>query len=166
MTKVLVEGFSWVSIVVSLDWSTKKIVGHYAGMQGAARHWLAALDMAVNRQCPEGAEGKALALMSDHGCQPTSVAFMKACRTLVIHQAVTSDSNPQGNADPERVMRTLKAECLWFHEWTCPFALVSTLEAWIDEYHEHDLHSGLGYRTPRQFERDDDNSPSPPFLAA
>jgi putative transposase len=166
MTKVLVEGFGWVYIVVILDWYTKKIVGYYAGMQCAARHWLAALDMAVNRQFPEGAKGKGLALMSDNGCQPTSVAFMKACRTLEIHQAFTSYSNPKGNADTERVMRTLKEECLWLQEWTCPLALTSALEAWMDEYNEHYLHSALGYKTPRQFERDYYHSPSPPFLAA
>ena len=54
--------------------------------------------------------------MSDHGCQPTSLAFMKACSTLGIHHAFTSDNNPKGNADTERVIRTLKEECLWLQE--------------------------------------------------
>jgi putative transposase len=62
-----------------------------------------------------------LFLGSDNGCQPTSVAFMRACSTLGIHQAFTSDNNPKGNADTERVMRTLKEECLWLQEWTSPF---------------------------------------------
>jgi putative transposase len=69
--------------------------------------------MAVNRQFPEWAEGKGLALMSDNGCQPTSGAFMKACRALEIPRAFTSYSHPKGHADTERVMRTLKEECLW-----------------------------------------------------
>ena len=33
MTKVLVEGFGWVYIVVVLDWYTKMIVGYYAGLR-------------------------------------------------------------------------------------------------------------------------------------
>src|SRR5918999_947113 len=49
-----------------------------------------------------------------------SVAFLEACRALQIHQAFTSDNNPKGNADTERFMRTLKEECLWLREWTCP----------------------------------------------
>ena len=57
MTKVLVEGFGWVYIVVVLDWYTKKIVGYYAGLRCTAQQWLAALDMAVNRQFPDGARG-------------------------------------------------------------------------------------------------------------
>jgi hypothetical protein len=78
--------------------------------------------------------------MSAHGGQPTSVAFMKACSPLGSHQAFTSDHNPQGHADTERGIRTLKEACLWLREWTCPFALVSALEAWIDDNKAHSLH--------------------------
>ena len=51
-------------------------------------------------------------------------------------------------------MCTLKEECLWPQEWTCPFASVSDLGAWISTYNEHYLHSTLGYKSPRQFERE------------
>lgn len=33
MTKVLMEPVGWVYLVLVLDWYTKKIVGHYAGLQ-------------------------------------------------------------------------------------------------------------------------------------
>jgi putative transposase len=58
MTKVLVQSFGWVDIVVVLDWYTKTIVGHDAGRRGTAQHWLLTLAMAVDCQCPEGAQGK------------------------------------------------------------------------------------------------------------
>ena len=166
MTKVLVEGMGWMYIVVVLDWYTKTIVGHYAGMQCTAQHWLLALDMAVNRQFPEGAQGQGLSLMSDNGCQPTSTAFMRACRTLGIQQAFTSYNNPKGNADTERVIRTLKEECLWLQEWTCPFTLASALEVGIADYNERYLHSTLGYKPPRQFEREYHLSHGSQFVAA
>jgi putative transposase len=166
MTKVLVQGFGWVYIVVVLDWYTKTIVGHYTGIRCTAQHWLLALDMAVNRQFPEGGQGQGLSLMSDNGCQPTSTAFMRACRTLGIQQAFTSYNNPKGNADTERMIRTLKEECLWLQEWTCPFILASALERWIDDYNEHYLHSALGYKTPRQFAREYQHSQRTPFVAA
>jgi transposase InsO family protein len=166
MTKVLVQGVGWVYVVVVLDWYTKAIVGYYAGIQCQSRNWLAALNMAVNGQFPAGARGQGLSLMSDNGCQPTSLAFMRACATLGVHQAFTSYNNPKGNADTERVIRTLKEECLWLQEWTCPLALVRALAAWMDEYNEHYLHSALGYKPPRQFEREYYASHSPPFVAA
>lgn len=135
-------------------------------MRCTAQHWLLALDMAVNRQFPEGVQGKGLSLMSDNGCQPTSTAFMRVCGTLEIQQAFTSDNNPKGNADTERVIRTLKEECLWLQEWTCPFILVSALEAGIADYNEHYLHSALGYKPPRQFEREYHLSHGTQFVAA
>ncbi len=61
---------------------------------------------------PGGCPGQGLSLMSDNGCQPTSVAFMNTCAPLGITQAFTSDHNPKGNADTERLMRTLKEELL------------------------------------------------------
>jgi Integrase core domain len=122
--------------------------------------------MAVNQQFPDGARGQGLSLISDHGCQPTAVAFMEACRTLGLHQTFTSYNNPKGNADTERLMRTLKEEGLWRQEWTCPFALMTALERWIADYNEHCLHSALGYKPPRQFEQEyhaSHNPPSPPL---
>ena len=154
MTKVLVETFGWVYIVVVLDWYSKKIVGYHIGLQSRARHWLEAVDMAVNRQFPGGVEGHGLSMMSDNGCQPTSVAFMRECARLGIKQAFTSYNNPKGNADAERMMRTLKEECLWLREWTSPFELADGLKAWIEKnYNEQYLHSALGYRTPVAWEQ-------------
>jgi putative transposase len=128
MTQVVGEGFGWVSIVLGLDWYTKKIVGSSAGMARTARHGLVALDRAVNRQFPEWAREQGLSLMRDNGCQPTSLAFMKACSTLGMQPAFTSDNNPKGHADTERVMRTCKEACLWLSEWTSPLALIRALE--------------------------------------
>ncbi len=104
--------------------------------------------------------------MSDHGGQPTSTAFIRVCGTPGIQQAFTSDNNPTGNADTERVMRTLKEECLWLKEWSCPSKLIKELEDWIVSDNAHYLHSALGYKTPRQFEREYYHSHSPPFVAA
>ena len=39
--------------------------------------------------------------------QPTSTSFMRDMRTLGIEQIFTSYDNPKGNADTERVMRTI-----------------------------------------------------------
>ena len=90
--------------------------------------------MAVHGQFPDGVRDQGLSLMSDNGCQPTSIAFMAACSTLGVHQMFTSYNNPKGNADTERFMRTLKEECLWLQEWSCPFQLISRLASWIEEY--------------------------------
>jgi hypothetical protein len=107
MTEVLVEGVGWVDIVIVRDWSTKKSVGHQASLRCTAQQWREAIDRAVNTPFPKGARGHDLSRMSDHGGQPTSVAFLEACRALELSQAFTSDNTPKGHADTERLMRTL-----------------------------------------------------------
>ena len=158
MTKVMVNGFGWMYIVVVLDWYTKKLVGYYAGMQCRSKHWLEALDMAVNRQFPDGVREQRLFLMSDNGSQPTSISFMKACHDMDITQAFTSYNNPKGNADTERVFRTMKEELLWLREWTSPFELADALGKWIEYYNGSYLHSALGYKSPTKFEKEYQNS--------
>jgi hypothetical protein len=95
---------------------------------------------------------RGLHLMSDNGSQPTSERFMKACSLLDIHQAFTSYNNPKGNADTERLMRTIKEELIWLREWRDPFELSAEVGRWIETYNESYLHSALGYRTPKQME--------------
>ena len=152
MTKVMIDGFGWVYLVVVLDWHTKKVVGHYAGLQARAWHWLVALNRAVNRQFPDGIEGRSLNLMADNGCQRTALAFMRACAAMGIRQAFTSYNNPKGNADTERFLRTLKEELVWLHEWTSPAVFFDAFERWIAGYNQGYLHSTLGYRSPEAFE--------------
>jgi transposase InsO family protein len=158
MTKVMVHDFGWMYIVAVLDWYTKKIVGYYAGLECKAKHWLEALDMASNTQFPDGVKGKGIQLMSDNGSQPTSETFMRACRDLGIKQAFTSYNNPKGNADTERLFRTMKEELFWLREWNSPFDLVESLSSWVDSYNRSYLHSTLRYKSPNKFEEEYLNS--------
>jgi transposase InsO family protein len=158
MTKVMVQGFGWVYVTIVLDWYTKKVVGYHAGLQSKARHWLEALDMAVNQQFPDGARDQSLHLMSDNGCQPTSISFVKACGVMGIEQAFTSYNNPKGNADTERFFRTMKEELLWLRDWTSPFELLNEVGEWLKSYNTEYLHSSLGYKTPEATETEYRNS--------
>lgn len=151
MTKAMTES-GWAYVVVVKDWYTKKVVGHSCGRTSTASEWLIALDRAVNRQFPYGVRDRQLHLMSDNGSQPTSEKFMQACSLMGIHQAFTSYNNPKGNADTERMMRTLKEELIWLREWRDPYELSTAIDGWMETYNETWLHSALGYRTPNQFE--------------
>lgn len=117
-----------------IDWHTKKILGHYAGIRSKSEQWLHALNMAVNRQFPEGVRGHNVSLMSDNGCQPTSGSFMKACGLLDVKQEFTSHNNPKGNADTERMMRTIKEELFWLREWKNVFDVDAALDRWVRYY--------------------------------
>ena len=73
--------------------------------------------------------------------------------TLDIEQIFTSFNNPQGNAETERFMRTLKEELLWLEEFAGLEEAHDKLSAWIDFYNQDYLHSALGYKSPQEYER-------------
>ena len=79
---------------------------------------------------------------------------MKTCRTLGIQQAFTSYNNPKGNADTERMMRTLKEELFWLREWNNLDEIDRALDRWVEHYNSNYLHSALGYQSPECFERE------------
>jgi putative transposase len=165
MTKVLTQT-GWVYLVLVLDWYTKKIVGHHTGRRATGTDWLSALRRALARQFPDGRMPEELSLMSDNGCQPASLGFIRACSRWGVRQAFTCYNNPKGNADTERMMRTLKEELVWLSEWKGEIDLAEAVKGWIEKYNETYLHSALGYRAPNRFEKNHNLSPATPYQAA
>jgi transposase InsO family protein len=154
MTKIKLTGSGWLYLQVVLDWGSKKIVGYKIGPRSKTEDWLESLNNGLNAQFPDGVRNhKNLKLVSDNGCQPTSLAFMKACNTLGIKQIFTSYSNPKGNADTERVMRTIKEDLIWINEWESAIQLEKALDKWVRAYNHDYPHSTLKHLTPYQYER-------------
>jgi len=154
MTKIMIPSYGWLYLVVVLDWFTKKIVGYSLRTRSKARDWLDALNMAVLNQFPQGirdAQAKPC-LISDNGSQPTSEIFMKECSLLGITQIFASYNNPKGNADTERVMRTIKEDLVWPREWMSCGEFETALHIWVPNYNTDYPHSSIGYLTPQQFE--------------
>ena len=152
----MVSSYGWLYLVVVLDWHSKKIVGYSLKTHSKTDHWLEALNHAINNQFPKGilSKNKDLFLISDNGSQPTSQKFMKECSALEIKQIFTCYNNPKGNADTERVIRTIKEDLIWIKEWKSPFQLEEKLKAWIVKYNTDFPHSSLNYKTPEQFEKE------------
>jgi transposase InsO family protein len=152
MTKIYVEKQGWAYLVVVLDWFSKKIVGVDVAPRSRSKEWLEALNRAVNERFPFGVKGMGLHLVTDNGCQPTSIAYQDYCGQTGIEQIYTSYNNPRGNAETERVIRTMKEELLWLREWNDLEELKKAVESWVKDYNANYLHSALGYRSPEEFE--------------
>lgn len=152
-TKFMINSLGWVYLVIVLDWYTKKVAGWRVSLRNRTEEWKGALDMAVNREFPEWVRGKGLKLISDNGSQPTSVSFMKDTSTLEIGQIFTSYNNPKGNADTERMMRTIKEEVLWLNEFETFEEAKEKINKWLAiDYNKLYVHSSLGYRSPEEFQ--------------
>ena len=154
MTKIKIGSWGWYCLVIVLDWYTKKIVGYHISLQSKSKDWQEALHQAVNHCFPKGIKESRkmpLYLVSDNGCQPTSLSYMKACSDLGIKQIFTSWSNPKGNADTERVIRTLKEDLVWPYDWEHPFHFQRALAKWVDNYNHDFPHQALNYQTPCEY---------------
>ena len=153
MTKFIVNGLGWVYLVIVLDWHTKKVVGWDISLRSKTSDWQRALAMAVNREFPDGVRGKGLRLISDNGSQPTSLSFMGETAHLEIEQIFTSYNNPKGNADTERMIRTIKEEVIWLNEFETFEQAREKISDWFEtSYNKLYVHSSLGYLSPVEFE--------------
>ncbi len=152
MTKIKLPA-GWVYLHVVKDWFTKEIVGYNLSRRSKTQDWLQALDMAVQSRFPHGIKTDAiqLSLITDNGCQPTSLKFLEETGNLGIRQIFTSWCNPKGNADTERVIRTIKEDLVWPYDWDNFYQLSDTLDAWVYDYNNDFPHQSLGYLTPSQF---------------
>lgn len=153
MTKIKLASWGWLYLCVVLDWHSKEIVGYSLSLQSKTDDWLDALQMAVNDRFPNGIRHdlkERLFLISDNGCQPTSQRFMMNCSLLGIKQIFTTWSNPKGNSDTERVMRTIKEDIVWCYDWENPFSFEVHLTKWINDYNTDFPHQALNNQTPRQ----------------
>lgn len=155
MTKIMIPSYGWVYLVIVLDWYTKKIIGYNLSPHCRTEQWLDALNQACDTQFPDGIAGKhkELSLISDNGSQPTSKNYMKACSMLKITQIFASYNNPKGNADTERVMRTIKEDFVWVNEFSNPEVFIKGFTQWVKDYNMDYPHSSLNNMTPCEFEQ-------------
>ena len=173
MTKIKLGSFGWIYLHIVLDWFTKEIIGYSVSFQSKTDDWLSALHMAVNSRFPDGIleSPSKPKLVTDNGCQPTSEKFMKTCSQIEITQIFTTWNNPKGNADTERVMRTIKEDLVWPCDWNCPFSFEKAFTQWAFDYNTDFPHQSLGYKTPAQMmdaylRKEDTQSPKNSLILA
>ncbi len=94
-----------------------------------------------------------LNLISDNGSQPTSEKYENAATLSGIKHITTSYSNPKGNADTERFMRTFKEEIIYPNEFDSLEQARKEVDNFITFYNQDYPHSALGYLSPIAFEK-------------
>lgn len=156
MTKVMLAMYGWIYLVIVLDWHTKKIVGYSISTKSKTNDWLDALNNACDSQFPNGILSKEqhLYLISDNGSQPTSHKYMQACSVMEIKQIFASYNNPKGNADTERVMRTIKEDFVWSRDFESSEDFNNQFKQWVEDYNNDYPHSSINHQTPCEFEKE------------
>jgi putative transposase len=155
MTKFLISGLGWACLVIVEDWFHRQVIGDAIGLRGDTTLWLEALNEAVQTAfAEEGPRGQGVQLISDNGSQPTSRRYRGECKTLGVDQIFTTYDNPKGNAETERLIRTLKEEAIWPYEFKTLEEAKEKITQAIRFYNERYCHSALGYKSPTEFLRE------------
>ncbi len=151
-TKFWINGLGWVNLIVLIDWYTKEILSYGLYLRNRSNEWLDVLYSGlVKGFFNRGLNLSNLHLVSDHGSQPTSKNFMKFCKEYGIDQIFATFNNPKGNADTERVIRTIKEEVVWVNEFETLEEAKEAMERFVRFYNEEYCHSSLKYKSPSEF---------------
>ena len=108
------------------------------------RHALAA-EFGSAAAVPDGLE-----LRTDHGPQYTGADCDDLCRDWALDHTFAPVGRPTGNAVAERVIRTLKEECIWLADWNTIEHLQAAIDAWLWEYNNERPHQALDWQTPAE----------------
>ncbi|MBP8976187.1 MAG: integrase core domain-containing protein [Bacteroidetes bacterium] len=90
--------------------------------------------------------------MSNNGSQPTSMKYQTVVDVLNINHVTTSYSNPIGNADIERFMKTFKEEVVYINEFDSFEEAQDVVDNFMKFYNHDYSYSTLGNLSPIDFE--------------
>ena len=141
------SGFVYLAVVI--DVFSRKVVGWSFGERMTADLVIAALNMALLTRKPES-----VIHHSDQGSQYTSVAFGKRCEEMGVRPSMGTVGDAYDNAMAESFFASLECELIdrrsWKTKTEARLAVFTWIEAW---YNPHRRHSGIGQKSPNNFER-------------
>jgi transposase InsO family protein len=141
---------SWAYLAVVMDLYDRKPVGWALGRSPNAELACLALRRALMRRKP----GKGLIHHSDRGCQYTSTAYRQLLNANRIRGSMSRKGNPYDNAPMESFFKTLKVEWVNGHRYLNMSEALTSLTYFLDVYYCFKrLHSALGYRTPKNYDK-------------
>lgn len=139
----------WLYLAMVMDVYSRKIIGWSMDTNMRTELILDALQMAVTQRQPRG-----VIHHSDRGSQYTSYAFGKRCQEAGIMPSMGSVGDAYDNAMAESFFATLEREVLNRRRFRSQVEARMAVFEWIEGwYNPHRRHSGLGYRSPVNYER-------------
>ena len=141
----------WATLTLVMDRCTREILGWRLSRRGNAKAAEAALEEAlINRFGALARLAEPLILRSDNGLVFCSFRFSGTVRRYGNTQEFIQPHTPQQNGMVERLIRTIKEQCIWLHRFESIDEANRVLGYWIDWYNQHRPHQALGMKTPRE----------------
>lgn len=141
----------WLTLALVIDCCTRQLLGWHLSRTGKASTAAAALEQAlITRFGTLGRVPKPFLLRSDNGLVFTSRQFTRLVRSYGLKQEFITPHCPQQNGMVERLIRTIKEQCIHRHRFESQQHATRALSDWIQFYNNRRPHHALGGKTPAE----------------
>ncbi|MEM6710043.1 MAG: integrase core domain-containing protein [Pseudomonadota bacterium] len=124
------EQHRWCALTVVMDCYTGELLG-----------W---------RLSPTGKAKDSLTIRSDNGLVFCSRRYTQTVYRYGLQQEFIRPHTPQQNGMVERLIRSVKEQCIWLHNFASLDEARQALGAWFHYYNHERPHQALKMKTPRQ----------------
>ena len=139
----------WLSLALVIDCGTRQLLGWHLSKTGKASTASAALEQAlITRYGTLGRVPAPFLLRSDNGLVFTSRDYTRLVRSYGLQQEFITPHCPQQNGMVERVIRTLKEQCVHRHRFESQVHATRVIADWIAFYNQQRPHQTLKMMTP------------------
>jgi putative transposase len=139
----------WLTLALVMDCSTRELLGWHLSKSAKATTASAALEQAlIARWGSLGRVPEPFLLRSDNGLVFTSHHYTKLVRSYGLKQEFITPHSPQQNGMVERLIRSLKDQCIHRQRFETEQHASRAIAAWIQFYNHRRPHQALGMRTP------------------
>lgn len=141
----------WLTLALVIDCYTRQLLGWHLSRSGKASTAAAALEQAlITRFGALGRVPRSFLLRSDNGLVFTSRNYTRLVRSYGLRQEFITPHCPQQNGMVERVIRTLKEQCIHRHRFESQQHATRVVGDWIQFYNHRRPHQALGMKTPAE----------------
>lgn len=141
----------WASLALVIDCYTRELLGWHLSRSGKSKTAESALEQALIAR--NGCLGKIkhpCLLRSDNGLVFSSRSYIALVKSYGLQQEFITPYSPEQNGLVERVIRTLKDQCVHRHRFESLQHASRIIADWIGFYNNQRPHQALGMKTPAQ----------------
>lgn len=141
----------WASLALVIDCYTRELLGWHLARTGKASTAVSALEQAlIARFGSLGRVRESFLLRSDNGLVFTSRHFTAVTKSYGLRQEFITPHCPQQNGMVERVIRSLKEQCVHRYRFESLQHASRVIGDWIGFYNHQRPHQALKMKTPAE----------------
>lgn len=141
----------WSTLALVMDCHSRELLGWHLSRSGRSKTAESALEQAlIARFGTLGRVPRTFLLRSDNGLVFTSRSYTAMVRGYGLQQEFITPHSPEQNGMVERLIRTLKEQCVHRHRFETLQHASRVIGDWISFYNNRRPHQALGMKTPAE----------------